>query len=298
VKRNPLDVFDARPGQTMLKLHLPVEDLGWNFYGYGVTEDPNEATNQLRQVAGGARAEIVVGAAELGLDGLFKMDHRPRLGADLSFGLWELDFYGDAGFRWGEDFCVVYPTMGMPPVNGGGACPAAGTPSMDPAVMDLANMYAVRPLSGFKVQAVGGVTWQHKYNDNDLFTVGGEYFYNQPGYSDASIYPGLLINSNYTPQLNFFYTGRHYASLFASFPAPYSWNLSTFTLSTLGNLTDQSFVTRLDYSLTLLTHISFETFVAVHYGHAGGEFRLGFDLAGIHRDPSLLDLGVALRMKM
>jgi hypothetical protein len=303
VKRNPLDVFDARAGQTMLKLHVPWEARGWNFYGVGVYEDPNEGTNLLRQLAGGGRAEVVIADVEVGIDALFKSGRRPRLGFDFSTGIWEFDVYGDVGVRWGSDFCVVHATATMPGVSGGASCPPAGVPSMDPAVMNLANMYAVAPLSGVKVQAVGGVNWSHKYNDNDLFTLGLEYFYNQPGYADATLYPGLLFNSNYTPMLNFFYTGRHYASLFASFPMPYSWNLSTITLSTLGNLSDQSFISRLDYSYVLLTHLSLETFVGIHYGRTVGEFRLGFDFAnqglpGARRDPSFVDVGIALRMKI
>ena len=34
IKRNPLDVFDARPGTSMLKLHFPWESRAWNFYGF------------------------------------------------------------------------------------------------------------------------------------------------------------------------------------------------------------------------------------------------------------------------
>jgi hypothetical protein len=37
---------------------------------------------------------------------------------------------------------------------------------------------------------VFGANYSRKYNDNDLWTVGAEYFYNQPGYADASLYPG------------------------------------------------------------------------------------------------------------
>src|SRR4029079_7853271 len=138
-----------------------------------------------------------------------------------------------------------------------------------------AATYGVTPLSGVKTQAVFGANYSRKYNDNDLWTVGAEYFYNQPGYADASLYPGLLSNNTGVPQLNFFYTGRHYAALFASFPAPYSWNYTTFTLSTIGNISDLSFVSRLDYSLTVLTHLSFEAFAAVHYGTKAGGLRLG-----------------------
>ena len=157
--------------------------------------------------------------------------------------------------------------------------------------------------------------------DFDLFTIGAEYFYNQPGVSDPHLYPGLIFNTSNTQMLNFFYIGRHYAALFASFPAPYSWNYTTFTLSTLGNLSDQSFVSRVDYSVTLLTHLTLEAFVGVHYGTTGGEFRAGFDIPGqtlgtptttANGDPALmcnflpeqkfspvlLDLGVALRMKI
>jgi hypothetical protein len=312
IKRNPLDVFDARPGTTMLKLHVPWEERGWNFYGFAVTEDPNEATQTLRQVAGAARAELVILGAEVGLDTFLKNGQKPRFGVDLSTGIWELDVYGDVGIRSGQDFCVVThaapiavpsgsPPGVVPQPPSQGVCPATvpfnpGTPE---ALLNQAFMFNLAPLSGVKVQAVGGVNWSHKYNDNDMFTVGAEYFYNQPGYSDTTLYPGILFNSNNTPVLNFFYTGRQYGAVFASFPQPYSWNLTTFTLSTLGNLTDQSFISRLDYSYVLLTHISLEAFAGVHYGHTSGEFRFGIDLPGIAKvDPLLIDLGVALRLKL
>jgi hypothetical protein len=302
IRRNPLDVFDARPGTTMLKLHVPWEARGWNFYGFAVTEDPNEATPTLKQVAGAARAELVILGAELGLDTFLKNGQKPRFGVDLSTGIWELDVYADVGIRSGQDFCVVtHAVQGIPNFNGGGVCPfrEAFPPNTNPAVLNEADMFNVAPLSGVKVQAVGGANWSHKYNDNDMFTLGLEYFYNQPGYSDTSLYPGILFNSNGTALLNFFYTGRNYGAVYASFPQPYSWNLTTFTLSTLGNLTDQSFITRLDYSYVLLTHISLEAFAGVHYGHTSGEFRFGIDLPGIAKvDPLLVDLGVALRVKL
>ena len=72
LRRNPLDVFDARQGTSMLKLHMPWEQRGWNFYAFGVFEDPNLATNNLQRLAGAARAEIVIGGAEIGLDAFVK----------------------------------------------------------------------------------------------------------------------------------------------------------------------------------------------------------------------------------
>jgi len=63
-----------------------------------------------------------------------------------------------------------------------------------------------------------------------------------------------------------------------------------------------------------LTHLTFEAFAGVHWGTRGGEFRIAIDIdqgttrdaAGncapaplsIHQGPPLVDLGVALRMKM
>jgi hypothetical protein len=303
VKRNPLDVFDARPGTTMLKLNVPWEERAWNFYGFAVVEDPNTATNTLRQVTGAGRAEFVQGAAELGLDVVARRDQKPRFGADLSIGVGDFDLYGDMGLRYGSEITLVRRAANPPP------------PMICDGVMvspDLSQQYETYNPSGIKPQITSGVTWAHKYNDNDVLTIGGEYFYNSVGYSDPKLYPGLLFNDSHTPQLNFFYTGRHYAALFASLPAPYSWNYTTFTLSTISNLSDLSFVSRLDYSLTLLTHLTFEAFAAVHYGHTGGEFRLGFDIpaqqtcdaAGnlvtivppIHQDAPLFDLGLALRL--
>jgi hypothetical protein len=308
VKRNPLDVFDARPGASMLKLHVPWEERGWNFYGFGIFEDPNNASSQLNQVAAGARAEIVLGGAEIGIDGLVKRGQNPRLGIDISTGIWDFDVYADVAIRWAEDFNTVRQVA--PPAGVMCTNPDGTTTVVD----DLSQQYQVVPLgTGITTQAVGGINWSRKYNDNDLFTIGAEYFYNQPGYSDPSLYPGLLFNNLHTPMLNFFYTGKHYASLFVSLPAPYSWNYTTFTLSTLANLSDWSAVTRLDYSLTLLTHLTLQAFAGVHYGTREGEFRLGFDIAAqtvlrpdgtcqiidpISQQPAILDLGVALRVKI
>jgi hypothetical protein len=321
LKRNPLDVFDARGGTSMVKLHVPWESKGWNFYGVAVTEDPTDATASLTQVAGGGRAELVILGAEVGVDALFKRYQKPRVGIDLSTGIGDFDVYADVALRAGEDFNVVYK---LPPDQVPTCQPTITDPNNPPPPIPqttAAATYGVTQLSGIKTQAVFGANYSRKYNDNDMWTVGAEYFYNQPGYTDASLYPGLLSNNTGVPQLNFFYTGRHYAALFASFPAPYSWNYTTFTLSTIGNRSDRSFVSRLDYSLTVLTHLTLEAFTAVHFGYRAGEFRLGADFSeqtgvppgtnpmmtppppcftfpAASYDPLLFDFGVALRLKI
>jgi hypothetical protein len=293
-KRNPLDVFDARPGTTMLKLNVPWEEKGWNFYGFAVAEDPNAPTPTLRQVAGAFRIEGVIAGVEVGADTYLRRGDKPRFGFDLSTGIWDFDVYGDVAIRPGSDFLHYFPA--------GPDVPAAG----------------LYPFTGYETQAVGGINYSRKYNDNDMWTAGIEYFYNNPGYSSDAYYPQLLEAAFFAGDPSafpFFYVGRHYGAVYITFPAPYSWNYTTFTLSTLGNLSDESFISRLDYSVTVLTHLSVEAFAGVHYGHIGGEFRFQLPpslladpnvAAAIAQFPNpaaltdypVVDLGVALRIKI
>jgi hypothetical protein len=290
-KRNPLDVFDARPGTTMLKLNIPWEEKGWNFYGFLVAEDPNAPTSTLGQVAGAFRAEVVVAGVELGADTYLRRGQKPRYGFDFSTGIYDFDVYGDVAVRPGADFVHQFPADGTMP----------------------AGLYS---FTGYETQAVGGINYSRKYNDNDAWTVGLEYFYNHPGYDNASAYPALLQAAFFSGDPSafpFFYLGRQYGAVYLTLPAPYSWNYTTFTLSTLGNLSDESFITRLDYSVTILTHLSVEAFAGVHYGHLGGEFRfqlpaslIAANQAAISMLPNpsevtnypVVDLGVALRIKL
>jgi hypothetical protein len=283
VRRNPVDVFDARTGTSMVKLHVPWEERGWNFYAYGITEN---AGPKLGDVAGAARAEIVLGTAELGLGGLFQRNRKPRLAADLSTGFFDFDLYGEVALRYGSEIDrLLYVPDAMVPAG-----------ATIPQVLD-ARYPGVYRKSGVKPQVTGGFTYSRQYADKDVWTLGAEYFYNTLGYDDPGIYPGLLAKSNLLNEPpSFFYLGRHYAALFFLLPAPYSWDLTTFTFTTLSNLSDQSFLSRIDYSLTLLTHLRFEAFAALHYGHSNGEFRLG--IPELNVSPGLVDLGVALRVSL
>jgi hypothetical protein len=297
--RNPLDVFDARVGTSMVKVHLPVESQAWNFYAYGITEN-QYGTPSLSAMAGAARAEFVLGANELGL-GVFGRPHsHAKFAADLSMGLGDFDLYAELavvnasdGDRVRYDADAMLPVPGMPP----------SWQSPDEAKQALAQqtvdaLYPVYRDHGYRPQVVGGLSYARKYNDNDLMTISLEYFYNGLGYTNDNAYPGLVFPHS-EPLKNpatFFYLGAHYAALSFSLPAPYKLDLHTFTLTTLANLSDQSFITRFDYAYTLLTHLRLEAYAALHYGRATGEFR--FAIERVNLPPSLLDLGVALRMSI
>ncbi len=56
-RRDPLDVFDQRLGVPLLKLHLPIESLGWNLYAVGTFDDARGP----RDVGGARRPGVVAG---------------------------------------------------------------------------------------------------------------------------------------------------------------------------------------------------------------------------------------------
>lgn len=305
-RRNPLDVFDARTGTSMLKLHLPIESRAWNLYAYGITEGPG-GTATVSRLAGAARGEFVFGTMELGL-GVFARDGtKPRYAADLSFGLGDFDLYGEAAVLDSSEIDRVRfaPFATAPPVE----APPSWQPPADAALVRTARLvdtfYPTYRTEGYRVQAVGGISYSARYGANDTLTLGTEYFYNGLGYPNSDAYLGLLLphSTTLSNPATPFYLGRHYAALFLSLPSPWSLDLHSFTLSTLGNLSDGSFISRLDYSLVLLTYVRFEAFAALHYGKRTGEFRLGIPRTvlgelEIESPPGLLDLGVAIRVSL
>jgi hypothetical protein len=300
VRLNPLAVFDDRTGTFMARVGVPWESHGWNFYGMAVLEplvtgatplDSTSSANagqasspagavasgQLARVGAAARAEVVFGSWELGLDGVVQRGIRPRFGVDLSGGIWELDVRAELGLRTSSDVPLY-----------------RGTSSADAVPHEPKG---VRPM------LVLGTEWSHKYSDEDSFTVGVEYFHNSNGYADAALYPVLLFGDAFTP----FYLGRHYAGAYVQLPRPGGWNLHTFALSLIANLSDRTGIARLDWNMTALTYLTVEAYLQGHFGASGGEFRLSLDVpagtvpgvpTGFTLTPPTVDAGVALRLKL
>jgi hypothetical protein len=309
VKRDPLATFDVRTGTTLVRLHVPWEKRGWNFSGVAILEDlagdTTQPTNRLGRLGVGGRAELVLGAAELGLDAVAQDGHHPRYGIDLSTGLGDFDLYGEAALRSGGD----RPRW----IHGGGA------PAPFPELADWQREDPDR----LTPQLVVGGTWALKYSDEDALTIGAEYFYNDLGYDDSAVYPFLLFGApafdlasvppTATPQdpsaYQPFYLGKHYAGVNLTLPQPGRWNDTTLIFSVLGNLSDRSYVARFDASVRVLTYMTVETFVAGHFGSAGGEFRLVLppDIAAAAGAASggsfaagapVVDVGVGLRLSL
>jgi hypothetical protein len=311
VRRDPLALFDSRTGATMLRLHLPWEKRGWNFYGVALLEGAVQGGTQLDaqtagggtgttpsgtygnadrlgKVAGAARAELVFGSGELGLDAIVRRGSA-KGGVDFSAGIWDLDVYGELAVKTGSDAPLFELIPGA-------------------SATDYLFGYRPRQVSGLTPAATLGASWSWKYSDEDAVTIGGEYFYNANGYEDPLVYPYLIYQQFATGAATFtpFYLGKQYGGLFVLLPRPGSWNDTNFTLSTLGNLSDRSFISRLDFQVTALTYLRFEAYGQAHYGNGKGEFRLGIDVPSfslgtqstpaIHLTPPTFDVGLSLRV--
>jgi len=298
--RNPLDVFDARTGTTMAKLQIPLPALAANLSVYAVTENPG-GTPSVASVAGAARAQVVLGTAELSLGTLLRDRHAPRYAADVSLGIGPLDVYGEAAWRQGSEIDRVTRNRSYV------------LESPTPSANELAEGAFPRYRSpGGKLQVVGGVRYPIAYGDNDSLEVTGEYFYNPLGYADKRPYLGLFIprDEPLSEPATPFYLGRHYAALSLGAEGPFSWDLTSLRLTVLANLSDESWVARFDYALTVASHVRLEAFGALHLGVARGELRAGSSLTVLgpmgadvslpqfSRAPALFDLGLALRVNI
>ncbi len=85
--RNSIDFFDQRVGVDLVKVHFPFEALGWNLYLIAVFNN----LDVLGDVGLAARAEFLVGPAELALSSFVKDNAPLRFGADFSAAVWLLD---------------------------------------------------------------------------------------------------------------------------------------------------------------------------------------------------------------
>ncbi len=248
--RDPLAVFDERTGIPLLKVHLPIESLGWNFYALADLDD----TRAITDVGGAVRAEMTVSTFELALSAAARRGEPIRFGADLSVGLWAMDLYGEVALRRGER-----ATFWRGPLD------------LDPTALQLPQDFQRR--DEWLAQAMVGARTTFNYGANSALIFGAEAFHNTAGYGSARLYPWLLLNDSFRP----LYVGRMYAGGFVIARAPFDWTDTTFLLNTLGNLSDGSWIVRADYRVVFLSSVSFDAHVSGNLGRRG-EFRLGLDI--------------------
>ena len=289
VRLQPLAVFDQRTGVTMIKANLPLSNENLNIYGMGLFEGLQQA-NQLGKLGGALRVEYVLSTIEAGIDMVSTLGQHNRYGGDVSFGIWDFDLYAEGALTDGRDE-PLYEEVVAPVFNPG------------PGQNFFPGIYKSYNPSGLQPQVAAGLNYAFRYGNNRTVTMGGEYFYNGFGYSDPSIYPYLLVNNAAT----FFYLGQHYAGLYVLADKPGSWYNSTVNFSTLANLSDQTFISRIDFFQQVLTHLRVEAFVDVHYG-GDGEFHYSLDtqaanfggiqVPALNVSAPIFDVGLALRVSL
>jgi hypothetical protein len=309
--RDALNPFDARLGVNMVKLHVPVESLGWNFYAYGLLDaiDITSSGVKLSQLGGALRAEFVLGPAEVGLGGVWQQGRRPRYGVDVSAALGPFDVYAEAAFRDARDFVMFrYPTD----LQGGDLLSKVG------------QIEAYRP-EGVMVQVSGGASWQFNYTDKNFAILTAEYFYNPAGYTDPvgfqvqTFVPGILGVKLDPIQNTALYSGRHNVAITLAAPGIPGADWITVALSNIVILNDPSALTRLDVIFRVLSYLNIQVFASALYGQAGGQLR--FSLPGqlieglvtfspeadreelrtsleTLRDPPVVQAGVLLRLSI
>jgi hypothetical protein len=263
--RDALNPFDVRLGVNMVKVHVPVESLGWNFYGYGLLDSVTIGANgiTLDQLGGALRAELVLGPAELGLGAVWQKGRRPRYGADLSSAVGPVDLYAEAALRDGRDFLTFqYPS----------------DLTADNALSRLDSIVAQRP-QGVVAQISGGLSWQFNYTDKNSAILGVEYFYNPVGYTDAVGYQvktfapvlkGLTLDPIQNAPL---YGGQHNLAVTLTSPGIPGYDWITVNLTNIVIFNDPSALSRLDLIFRVLTYLNVQVFGAVLYGQPGGQLR-------------------------
>lgn len=274
--RDPLDVFDRRLGVTLAKAHFPLEELGSNLYLIGDLANVTAPDD----IGLAARAEALIGNTELTTTASVKRGQPLRFGADVSSALWVFDVRAEGAATFGSD----------QPFFEGDVDLARG---VVPTEVRRANDWIFQLVLGGEVAI--------PYSSTDSAIVGAEYFFNDAGYERADLYPVLFARQAFRP----LYVGRHYAAVYGALPQPGPLDDSSVLMSTVGNLSDQSFLTRVDFSTLVLTFLTLNVWATVHYGNEG-ELRLGLTLPptpglpgaedGVRVAPPLIDVGGAVTL--
>lgn len=241
-------VFDTRTGVGLVKLQVPLPKANTDLYAVGNFEGARNLTD----IGGALRAEWVGGSTAISLSAAARKDNPLRLGADLSTGIGLFDFKVEAAVRHGDE---------VPSWEG----------TFDPATFELPT--AVDRSDDWIPEVVGGVEFGARYNSEDVLYLGAEVFYNDAGYESSDLYAWLALNGQYRP----FYLGKMYVGAYALLPAPGQWDDASFTGSFLSNLSDHTYVARLDYSQSALTFLRL-AFNASYYFGEDGEFHYAFEI--------------------
>jgi len=269
---DPVAVFDERTGVSLVKLQVPIDTV--NLYAIADLD----GASRFDQIGGALRAEIAFAQSEIALSASARKGSPLRLGADLSSGIGPFDVHGEVAVRHGD----TAPFFEADPGN------------VLPTQVDRSGDWIP--------QVVAGIEWSAKYSGRDSLTLGLEYFFNDAGTGDASLYPFMLQAGTFVP----FYVGRHYLAANLYLPAPGPLEHTNVSAAFVANLSDHSYIARLDWFATVLTWLDLNAYVMGHFGQ-NGELHYSVTIPplpdvpgldnGLDVPPPLLDVGGGARVR-
>lgn len=238
--RNPLVSYDIRLGSDILKIHFPLEKESTNLYA--ILQVDNLQTNNRPGAA--LRAEFVVGPAEYSFSAYTRKNDATKFASDISSALGPLDVYAEyvLSFNYSRQFYKTAPT--------------------------LTGYEAYSRKKDWFQQLAAGTNYTMQIFDKNQIIMGLEYFYNGLGYDKRLLEFASVINGDSSP----LYLGRNYLGLYAQLPNPGSWTQTTFSLNTIGNLSDDSFLSRLSCQTKIYKEAILEIWGSAAFGSTG-EFR-------------------------
>ncbi len=273
---DPLAVDDLRVGVDALKLHVPAGKA--NFIAVGMLGSAADVS----EVGAAVRSEVVFGRTEWTTSLAARKGLPYRAGMDISSGVSVLDLRVEGALTSGPDVHGWEGTFDL-------------AEAKFPSEVDRAWWPVPQVTAALETTFATG--------DEDRVTVGVEGFYNGLGTSDPGLYPWLIAVGEFTP----FYLGEWYAGAYAVLPCPGRCDDSTFTVSAVSNLSDQTAIARFDARGTVLTWLALDGWVMGHVGPAGGEFRFAIDVPpvvgvegleeGVQIDAPLVSAGVGAQVR-
>ncbi len=273
---NPIALFDIRLGVPLIKAHVPVESLGWNFYAVANLE----GASALERVGGAVRAELLLGDTELSLSAALRQGSAQRFGIDFTAPIWDFDVRVELALVHDD------PNPRLPAfderVLTDDTLEVLSNPNVNVTAEDVIVAYVPEPINRRRdwiPQVVVGTEIAIRYSDRDTLILGLEYFFNDAGYADEDVYPRLLLAGRFNP----LDVGRHYLGFFGSLIGPGDWDDTSLVVSAIANLSDLSGVVRGDLSFQLLTFLSFRVFANAFWGTGAFSPQIGFN-------PLLLDV--------
>ena len=250
--KDPLATYDIRPGANLIKLHVPVEKSGHNFYALIDLENAKKGNSP----RAAARAEFNYGygdfTGELTTSVVGGKDQPIRWGVDLSTALGPVDLIVESAWTRRSD--QVFYTKNRTSEG------LLSFSTVDRSKQSIAQM-------------VVGTRYELKYSDKGSANLNLEYFWNDAGYSDVvmeayAFGQGLALGQN----RGLYLANRYAAASLVIIPSnDFSVNPLLFTAIT--NLTDRSWLARAGYTRTISTRSRLE-FALTKFGGLG-EFRGG-----------------------